>query len=76
MRSLRTVSGLNVRARLNSFRCALAIVCLAWWGEPQPAWASPATAITLFRRFTAGDEGVGHWRELIHNNLALHAFMA
>jgi hypothetical protein len=47
MRSRGTVSGLNVPARLNSFRCALAIVCLAWCGEPRPAWGSPATATTL-----------------------------
>jgi hypothetical protein len=47
MRSLRTVAGLKVSARLHSFRCALAIVCLAWCGGSKPARASSATAITL-----------------------------
>jgi hypothetical protein len=56
MRSLRTVAGLNVSARLHSFRCALAIVCLAWCGGSQPARASSATATTL--SITSGGNAV------------------
>ena len=56
MLSLRTVAGLNVSARLHSFRCALAIVCLAWCGGSQPARASSATATTL--SITSGGNAV------------------
>jgi hypothetical protein len=56
MRSLRTVAGLNVSARLHSFHCALAIVCLAWCGGSQPATASSPTATTL--SITSGGNAV------------------
>src|SRR6201987_5561458 len=47
MRSLQTVAGLKVPARLTSFCCALAIASLAWCGGSQPAWGSQATVTTL-----------------------------
>jgi trimeric autotransporter adhesin len=47
MRSLQRVAGLPPQVRPNSFCCALVIACLAWCGDPQPAWASQATQTTL-----------------------------
>jgi FG-GAP-like repeat len=56
MRSLQTVAGLSVPARLSSFRCGLAIACLAWCGGSQTVWGSQATVITL--SLTAGGNAV------------------
>ena len=56
MRFLRTVTGLNLPARLNSFHCALAIACLALCGGPKPLWASQATVTTL--SLTSGGNAV------------------
>jgi hypothetical protein len=47
MRSLQTVAGLKVPARLSSFCGSLAIACLAWCGGSQPAWGYQAAVTTL-----------------------------
>jgi trimeric autotransporter adhesin len=47
MRSLQTVAGLKVPARLSSFRCALAIACVACCSWPEPVRAAQASATTL-----------------------------
>lgn len=53
---LQMVPGLRPPARLNLFCFALAIAGLAWWGCPQPAWASQTTATTL--SLTSGGNAV------------------
>ena len=47
MRSSQTVAGPKVPARLISFRCALAIACLACCGGPQPVRGAQVSATTL-----------------------------
>jgi trimeric autotransporter adhesin len=56
MRSLQTVAGLKVPARLSSYRCALAIACLACCGWPEPVRAAQASATTL--SLTSGGNAV------------------
>src|ERR1700753_211395 len=56
VRSLVSVAGLKVPARLSSFRCALAIVCLACCGAPKPVSAAQASATTL--SLTSGSNAV------------------
>jgi hypothetical protein len=56
MRSLQTVAGLKVPARLSSFCCSLAIVGLAWCGGSQPVTAARATVTTL--SLTSGGSAV------------------
>jgi hypothetical protein len=56
MRSLQTVAGLKVSARLSSFRCALAIPCLACCAGPEPVRAAQASATTL--SLTSGGNAV------------------
>ena len=56
MRSLQTVAGLKVPGRLSSFRCALAIACLACYGGPKPVCAAQASATTL--SLTSGGNAV------------------
>jgi hypothetical protein len=56
VRSLVSVAGLKVPARLSSFRCALAIACLACCGGPKPVRAAQASATTL--SLTSGGSAV------------------
>ena len=56
MRSLQTVAGSKVRARLSSFRCALAIACLACCVGPEPLRAAQVSATTL--SLTSGGNAV------------------
>jgi trimeric autotransporter adhesin len=56
MRSLQTVAGLKVPARLRSFCCALAIACLACCGGTEPVRAAQASATTL--SLTSGGSAV------------------
>src|SRR6201987_1056048 len=56
MRSLQTVAGLKVLARLSSFRCAVAIACLAGCVGPELARAAQVSATIL--SLTAGGNAV------------------